>query len=201
MRRRHGRPGGDGEPLDLRGDAAGAAGVRRRGRARRLLVVEEEQVVRLDVVLRPGLLQLLVDHLVERLGANTIHQELQARLRAVLPELVGGVEDADDIDRKLVDCAPVEDRLLALSARAPAADPAPALWPRIAARLDWQALPGRETAVRTPWWQGLRFWQGLSAMGVAASLVQAPEGGTRNGSSMGVPKARARAAGWLAVVP
>lgn len=64
-----------------------------------------------------------------------------------------------------------QDRLLALSAHAPGADPAPALWPRIAAAADWHALPGRAATVRTPWWRGLRFWQGLSAVGLAASLV------------------------------
>ncbi|MCF8207045.1 MAG: anti-sigma factor [Methylotenera sp.] len=102
-----------------------------------------------------------------------------------------------------------QDRLLALSARAPAAEPSAAVWPRIAARLDWQALPGRETAVRTPWWQGLRFWQGLSAMGVAASLVLAlrlvapvppvPTEGARYVAVLESPDDK-RAAGWVVEV-
>lgn len=102
-----------------------------------------------------------------------------------------------------------QDRLLALSARAPAADPAPALWPRIAAGLDWQALPARAATGRTPWWQGLRFWQGLSAVGVAASLVlalrlvapvpTAPAEGARYVAVLESPDEK-RAAGWVVEV-
>lgn len=102
-----------------------------------------------------------------------------------------------------------QDRLLALTARTPAADPAPALWPRIAAGLDWQALPGRAPVARTPWWQGLRFWQGLSAVGVAASLVlalrlvapapPAPTEGARYVAVLESPDDK-RAAGWVVEV-
>jgi anti-sigma-K factor RskA len=65
-----------------------------------------------------------------------------------------------------------QDRLLALTARAAPAQPGPSLWARIE-----QALGGRPArpaaAARAPWWQGLRLWQGLSAAGVAASLLLA----------------------------
>ena len=64
-----------------------------------------------------------------------------------------------------------QDRLLPLTAQAPVVAPEPALWPRIEASLAWRALPGRASAPRTRWWQALRFWQGLSAIGLAASLV------------------------------
>lgn len=68
-----------------------------------------------------------------------------------------------------------QDRLLALSAQAPAAEPAPSLWTRVSLALDSRTpLPPRKVAeARTPWWQGLRFWQGFSAVGVAASLLLA----------------------------
>ena len=61
----------------------------------RLLVIEVEEVVRQDVPLRPLLLQLLLDHRVEGLCPHAVHEELQPRLRQVLPELVRLVEDAD----------------------------------------------------------------------------------------------------------
>lgn len=66
-----------------------------------------------------------------------------------------------------------QDRLLALTAQAPVVAPEPALWPRIEASLARRALPGRASAPHTRWWQALRFWQGLSAIGLAASLVLA----------------------------
>ncbi len=60
-----------------------------------------------------------------------------------------------------------QDRLLGLAARAPAAEPAPGLWARIEARLGG-------TAARAPsLWQRLGFWQALSGLAVAASLVLA----------------------------
>lgn len=66
-----------------------------------------------------------------------------------------------------------QDRLLALSAQVPAAQPAPSLWTRVSVALDARTPPRRAAQARTPWWQGLRFWQGLSAVGMAASLVLA----------------------------
>lgn len=66
-----------------------------------------------------------------------------------------------------------QDRLLALTARAAAAEPLPALWPRIAAGLEARAPARSSTVGRVPWWQGLRFWQGLSGAALAASLVLA----------------------------
>lgn len=102
-----------------------------------------------------------------------------------------------------------QDRLLALSARAPAADLPPALWPRIAAGLHAPAAPApaRATPARAPWWQGLRFWQGLSAVGLAASLVLAlrlvapvpPAEGARFVAVLESPDER-RAAGWVVEV-
>ncbi len=64
-----------------------------------------------------------------------------------------------------------QDRLLALTAQAPVVAPGPALWPRIESAITWRDLPARAAPARTPWWRGLRFWQGLSAAGLAASLV------------------------------
>jgi anti-sigma-K factor RskA len=66
-----------------------------------------------------------------------------------------------------------QDRLLALTAQAPVVAPGRALWPRIESGIAWRDLPARAAPVRAPWWRGLRFWQGLSAAGFAASLVLA----------------------------
>lgn len=66
-----------------------------------------------------------------------------------------------------------QDRLLALSAQAPAAEPAPGLWPRVARSLEGRLPPRQPAPARAPWWQGLRFWQGLSAAGLAASALLA----------------------------
>lgn len=100
-----------------------------------------------------------------------------------------------------------QDRLLALSTRAPAADLPAALWPRLAAALDWRALPGAAPAPRAPWWRGLRFWQGLSALGLAASLVLAlrlvaptpADEGMRYVAVLESPDER-RTAGWVVEV-
>lgn len=60
-----------------------------------------------------------------------------------------------------------QDRLLGLAARAPAAEPSPGLWARIEARLGG-------AAARAPsLWERLGFWQALSGLAVAASLVLA----------------------------
>lgn len=66
-----------------------------------------------------------------------------------------------------------QDRLLPLSAQAPAVEPAASLWTRVSVELDSRTPPGKPREARPPWWQGLRFWQGLSAVGVAASLLLA----------------------------
>ncbi|MGN8259562.1 anti-sigma factor domain-containing protein [Pseudomonas sp. SMSB3] len=61
-----------------------------------------------------------------------------------------------------------EARLLDLTAQAPAQAPSARLWPRIQRSLDAQAAPRH-----AHWWQRLVLWQGLSAAGLAASLVLA----------------------------
>lgn len=67
-----------------------------------------------------------------------------------------------------------QDRLLPLSAEVPAAEPAASVWTRVALSLDARQRPTRPAATaRMPWWQGLRFWQGLSLAGLAASLLLA----------------------------
>ncbi len=61
-----------------------------------------------------------------------------------------------------------QDRLLGLAARAPAVEPSAGLWARIEARLGGRA-PARAPSL----WQRLGFWQALSGLAVAASLVLA----------------------------
>ena len=61
-----------------------------------------------------------------------------------------------------------QDRLLGLAARAPATEPSPGLWARIEARLG-----GRAAAPAPSLWQRLGFWQALSGLAVAASLLLA----------------------------
>ncbi|HKX94902.1 MAG TPA: anti-sigma factor [Methylibium sp.] len=61
-----------------------------------------------------------------------------------------------------------QDRMLGLAARAPAAEPSPGLWARIEARLGTPA-----TARAPSLWERLGFWQALSGLAVAASLVLA----------------------------
>ncbi|MBC3504569.1 anti-sigma factor [Pseudomonas sp. SWRI59] len=62
-----------------------------------------------------------------------------------------------------------EERLLALTRVAQPSTPSPRLWGRIERSLDeragWFAKPS------VAWWQRLRLWQGVSAVGIAASLV------------------------------
>lgn len=60
-----------------------------------------------------------------------------------------------------------QDRLIGLAARAPAAEPSPGLWARIEARL------GSAAAHAPSLWERLGFWQALSGLAVAASLVLA----------------------------
>ena len=95
-----------------------------------------------------------------------------------------------------------QDRLLPLSAQAPAVQPLPALWTRLSLALDANAPSRQAPAGRAPWWQGLRFWQGLSGMALAASLVLAlrlvapvPDG-QRYVALLESPDDR-RAAGWV----
>lgn len=66
-----------------------------------------------------------------------------------------------------------QDRLLSLSAQAPAVQPAASVWTRLSLALDSRQPPPQAAQTRTPWWQGLRFWQGLSAVGAVASLLLA----------------------------
>lgn len=80
-----------------------------------------------------------------------------------------------------------QDRLLGLSARAPAAEPPPQQWQRIAAALDAASPARAPQPARAPapaWWQRLRLWQGLSALAVTASLVLA----TLLGQRLSVPE-------------
>lgn len=64
-----------------------------------------------------------------------------------------------------------QDRLLGLAARVPAAEPSPGLWARIEARLG---APADARAPSAPsLWERLGFWQALSGLAVAASLVLA----------------------------
>ncbi len=70
-----------------------------------------------------------------------------------------------------------QDRLLGLTARlTPAALP-PQLWPRIAARLGagplFQAPTQEPAAANDPAWSGVRFWQLLSGLSMAAVVVMA----------------------------
>ena len=69
-----------------------------------------------------------------------------------------------------------QDRLLGLSARAAPVTPSPRLWTRIDRSIDARAapraVPGRARATAR-WWQGLRVWQGISAIAVVASLFMA----------------------------
>ena len=74
-----------------------------------------------------------------------------------------------------------QDKLLGLSARAPAAMPPPQLWQRIEvavaamARTPPTVLGERPEAATAaaPGWRGLRLWQGLSGLALAASLFMA----------------------------
>lgn len=62
-----------------------------------------------------------------------------------------------------------QDRLLPLTAAVPGRAPPPGLWARIEASLLPAAPPRR--AAGAGWWQRLGFWQGLSGLAVAASLL------------------------------
>lgn len=62
-----------------------------------------------------------------------------------------------------------QDRLLPLTTRAPAAVPTPGLWQRIERALDARRSSQPKAVVP----RGLRLWQGLSALALAASLFMA----------------------------
>jgi anti-sigma-K factor RskA len=93
------------------------------------------------------------------------------------------VEDRAVIDAALATDATLrtevyawQDRLLGLSARAAPATASPQLWNRIDRSIDARAAPRAVPAraqARAPWWQGLRVWQGISAIAVVASLFMA----------------------------
>ena len=104
-----------------------------------------------------------------------------------------------------------QDRLLALSAQAAPAVPAPQLWQRIDATVGAMAAsaPAAPSLARPrpPWWQRVHLWQGLSAVAVAASLLlavallqraAAPTEGQRYLAVLQSPDTRA--AGWIVEV-
>jgi anti-sigma-K factor RskA len=106
---------------------------------------------------------------------------------AAAGEYVLGTLDADD-QRAVAQALPSDralkaevfawqDRLLALSARAAPLSPSPTLWRRIEVALGNGPAPAaaapRPAAPRTPWWQGLRLWQGLAGAALAMSLFLA----------------------------
>ncbi|MEN8639566.1 anti-sigma factor [Pseudomonas sichuanensis] len=64
-----------------------------------------------------------------------------------------------------------EARLLELSALAAPLPPTARLWGRIQRSLDELVAPSTQTHMR--WWQRLGLWQGLSAAGLAASVLLA----------------------------
>jgi anti-sigma-K factor RskA len=72
--------------------------------------------------------------------------------------------------------------------------------------LDTRLPPRRAAERRAPWWQGLRFWQGLSAASVVASLLLAVRllappaaDGARYVALLESPDER-RVAGWVVEV-
>lgn len=99
--------------------------------------------------------------------------------------------ELDDFERRLandaalrVDVAYWQDRLLALTRQAAPVEPAGNLWPRIEARLPPLAAPAaapvpipapapRRAAPTPSWWQRLGFWQGVSGLALAASVMLA----------------------------
>ena len=91
-----------------------------------------------------------------------------------------------------------QDRLLPLSAQAPAVAPSPATWARIEASLRPTAPP---PVPRMPWWQRLGLWQAVSGLAVASSLllavllVQQPAPGARYVAVLQAPQGGAT--GWL----
>lgn len=113
------------------------------------------------------------------------------------------------------------EKLLGLGARVPMAEPSEGLWPRIEAAAAQADTPHRQAArpaPGVPWWQRLRFWQGLSAATALAcaalvALVVLPSAdhlppGTRYLAVLQSPETRAvgwvveaRAGGRLVLVP
>lgn len=129
---------------------------------------------------------------------GTLSPEDQARVAAALPTNAALRAEVYDW----------QDRLLSLSALAPAEPPAPALWQRLDVALDALAR-ARPAAAPTParqalrFWQSLRLWQGLSAFGLAAALLLVlrplappPAEGARFVALLQSPD-DARATGWV----
>jgi anti-sigma-K factor RskA len=92
-------------------------------------------------------------------------------------------EDREIVEVALATDAPLraqvyawQDRLLALSAQAAPAAPSPGLWTRVERSVDAKIVPRATPSApqaRAPWWQGVRLWQGISAVAVAASVFLA----------------------------
>ena len=64
-----------------------------------------------------------------------------------------------------------EARLLPLNDLVPAQTPSRQLWPRIERSLNALNVPVPRTRASTSWWNLLPLWRGLSAAGLAATLV------------------------------
>lgn len=93
-----------------------------------------------------------------------------------------------------------QDRLLPMSAQAPALAPSPSTWSRIEATVRPPAA-----APRVAWWQRLGLWQAMSGLAVAASLLLAvllvqrpPAPGERYVAVLQAPQGGAT--GWLVEV-
>ena len=102
-----------------------------------------------------------------------------------------------------------QDRLLGLARRAAPVDVPPALWPRIEGGLaDARPLPvSRSAAANDPAWRRLRFWQTVSGVAVAASLVlgsvlllRAPAPPAEAARYLALLQAPDRTTGWVVEV-
>ncbi|MEO7761136.1 MAG: anti-sigma factor [Casimicrobiaceae bacterium] len=104
---------------------------------------------------------------------------------AAVGEYVLGTLDAQDhpdfdgaqaADRSLLaDVYAWQDRLLGLTAMAASVAPAPDLWHRIDLAIGPTSPPIRQVPTRNvqSWWQQIRLWQGIGAIGLAASILLA----------------------------